>query len=420
MTQSSFLEDNSVLKTVNWKPNHEAALERLGSFLPFAGKSYGSNRGYDLGPEDLSNISALSPWIRHRLILETDVLGKVLTRHSALTAEKFVEEVFWRGYFKGWLEHRSQVWNDYRHSVVSQVDHLDRNKSFLRRYEEAITGNTGISCFDIWSQQLVETGYLHNHARMWYASIWIFTLDLPWELGADFFFRHLLDGDPASNTCSWRWVAGLHTSGKTYLAKPQNIEKYTNGRFYPIGEISATAEPRPGRNPSSQKLDFDNCSISDGKVGLILTEEDCSAHNLLPKEQGVTAAIALTNFTERSKLPSPEHVHKFSEGAVASAANMYLEVHGLECEVATGLDWGSLLTEWVERKSIDVLVTAKLTVGPVKRRLQRACSNLSVPLVEITRAYDQYIWPNTKGGFFLLKKKIPYFLKNWNFGENDV
>jgi deoxyribodipyrimidine photo-lyase len=65
-------------------------------------------------------------------------------------------------------------------------------------------------------QELVETGYLHNHARMWFASIWIFTLRLPWELGADFFLRHLLDGDAASNTLSWRWVAGLHTKGKHY------------------------------------------------------------------------------------------------------------------------------------------------------------------------------------------------------------
>jgi deoxyribodipyrimidine photo-lyase len=80
--------------------------------------------------------------------------------------------------------------------------------------------------FDDWAQELVATGYLHNHARMWFASIWIFTLRLPWELGADFFLRHLIDGDPASNTLSWRWVGGLHTPGKTYLATADNIAEH--------------------------------------------------------------------------------------------------------------------------------------------------------------------------------------------------
>ena len=65
---------------------------------------------------------------------------------------------------------------------------------------------------------------------MWFASIWIHTLNLPWQLGADF-FKNLLDGDPASNTLSWRWVAGLHTQGKCYLATENNIKKFTNNRF---------------------------------------------------------------------------------------------------------------------------------------------------------------------------------------------
>ena len=70
---------------------------------------------------------------------------------------------------------------------------------------------------------------------MWFASIWIFSLGLPWTLGADFFLRHLVDGDPASNTLSWRWVAGLHTRGKTYAARAENIARYTEGRFHPQG-----------------------------------------------------------------------------------------------------------------------------------------------------------------------------------------
>jgi deoxyribodipyrimidine photo-lyase len=84
--------------------------------------------------------------------------------------------------------------------------------------ERAVNGQTGLTCFESWVTELVETGYLHNHARMWFASIWILTLGLPWRLGAVFLYRHLLDGDAASNTLGWRWVAGLQTRGKPYPA----------------------------------------------------------------------------------------------------------------------------------------------------------------------------------------------------------
>ena len=114
-------------------------------------------------------------------------------------------------------------------------------------------GATAIEPFNDWVRELKETGYLHNHARMWFASIWIHTLELPWYLGADFFLKHLLDGDEAVNTLSWRWVAGLHTKGKTYLARASNIEKYTNGRYslkvWPVSHYSLVID----RNTSGMR-----------------------------------------------------------------------------------------------------------------------------------------------------------------------
>tara|TARA_B100000579_G_C22820404_1_gene850281 strand:- start:560 stop:904 length:345 start_codon:yes stop_codon:yes gene_type:complete len=66
---------------------------------------------------------------------------------------------------------------------------------------------------------------------MWFASMWIFAFRLPWQPGASFFLKHLLDGDAASNTLSWRWVAGTHTNNKPYIASKENINKYTANRF---------------------------------------------------------------------------------------------------------------------------------------------------------------------------------------------
>ena len=78
---------------------------------------------------------------------------------------------------------------------------------------------------------------------MWFASIWIFTLDLPWELGAEFFLKHLYDGDSASNTLGWRWVAGIQTPGKHYLASEWNIKKFTNNRYEKI-KLNESAKPQ--------------------------------------------------------------------------------------------------------------------------------------------------------------------------------
>ncbi|MEL7048918.1 MAG: FAD-binding domain-containing protein, partial [Pseudomonadota bacterium] len=218
-----------------------AGLERLSAFLPRAGRAYAKSRNYDFGQHTRGNISGLSPFIRHRLITEDDVVRRTLQRHALTSAEKFVQEVCWRTYWKGWLEHRPGLWDAYIVHVENEQRRVAADPVLSAAYAEAIEGRTGITCFDDWVNELQSTGYLHNHTRMWFASIWVFTLELPWVLGADHFFRHLLDGDPASNTLSWRWVAGLQTKGKTYLARSDNIATFTEGRYPDTRQLSASA-----------------------------------------------------------------------------------------------------------------------------------------------------------------------------------
>ena len=104
---------------------------------------------------------------------------------------------------------------------------------------------------------------------MWFASIWIFTLELPWQLGAEFFMQHLYDGDPASNTLGWRWVAGIQTQGKHYLATEWNINKFTNNRFKNI-KLNENAHPiSSDKTYSVNKKDFLNSEILEDKTLLI-------------------------------------------------------------------------------------------------------------------------------------------------------
>ena len=133
---------------------------------------YGSKRNFDLGSPH-TNVSTLSPYISRRLISETDILDVAFQKFKPIKIEKFVQEIFWRTYWRGWLELHPIIWNEYEKKI--------------RDVEPP--GKTGIKCFDHWTQELIETGYLHNHARMWYASIWIFTLNKNWIDGALFFSK---------------------------------------------------------------------------------------------------------------------------------------------------------------------------------------------------------------------------------------
>ena len=183
-----------------------AGLDRLGAFVPLMGRAYADGRNTDRGPEREASTSALSPYLRRRLVLEREVVEATYAAHGQIGADKFVQEVFWRSYFKGHLETHPAVWANYRSLVVQGRNQLATASGLRRVYNDAVLGRTGIDGFDDWARELAETNWLHNHARMWFASIWIFTLRLPWALGAVFFMRHLIDGDPASNTLSWRWV----------------------------------------------------------------------------------------------------------------------------------------------------------------------------------------------------------------------
>ncbi|MEO1748971.1 MAG: FAD-binding domain-containing protein, partial [Pseudomonadota bacterium] len=267
-------------QSIDFEPTRRAGLARLKYFLPSVGAKYRNERNHDYGPANRSNVSALSPWIRHRLITEEEVCAGVLEHFALSSTEKFVQEVMWRTYWKGWLELRPSAFDIYQADLETALEVAQANGAIRRDYNAAVQGNTGIDCFDAWAKELVETGYLHNHARMWFASIWIFTLQLNWTLGADFFYRHLLDGDPASNTLSWRWVAGLQTLGKNYVARASNIRKFTDGRFNPTG-LNENAEALPGEPHGKPSLLEPMRPLpSNQKAYLLFNEDECHAEQL--------------------------------------------------------------------------------------------------------------------------------------------
>ena len=389
-------------------PTRAEALHRLDAFLPRSGSRYAADRNDDPGPQERGATSVLSPYLRRRMIDERELLAAVLDAQGPARAEKFVQEVCWRTYFKGYLQAHPHVWDGFLDGRERDRDRLGSGGAkALARAEE---GRTGIDGFDDWARELVETGWLHNHARMWFSSIWIFTLRLPWTLGADFFLRHLVDGDPASNTLSWRWTAGLHTRGKTYLATADNIARYTGGRFRPEG-LATRAEaldepmaPKPRPLPEPEQA-----GRPDGTL-LLVTDEDLSPDWLAHEgERFAGVAVARTldvgQGGERGRSAA-----SFADEALADAADR------LGALARDGrVEVVDLTAEAVSRAATSAgagrVVSPFAPVGATASALDRLAGELDgVALARPMRAWDRAFWPHAGRGYGGVRAKIPELL----------
>ncbi|MEG3155550.1 FAD-binding domain-containing protein [Sphingomonas sp. RB1R13] len=378
-------------------PSRAAGLAALTAFVPNAGLRYAETRNFDHGPLDRSNVSLLSPYLRYRLITEAEVVEAVLSEHSAKAAEKFLQEVLWRTYWKGWLELRPVIWDRY----VDEVAALHVQTGGWRvAYAQALSGSTGIDCFDAWVHELADYGYLHNHARMWFASIWIFTLRLPWQLGAELFYRQLYDGDSASNTLSWRWVAGLQTTGKTYLATAHNIVRFTEGRFVAAG-LATTAKALI--EPANPPQDLPAATPTPvGSVGLMLGEDDLHPESLPLGAATVTAIVSATVVNDRASA-----VQAFMRGAMADARARAAFHFAAPSEEVPGLT-APAIRQWAQRHKVRTIVTAHAPVGPGRTAFEKLAEELAgdgISLVQVRRAWDSAAWPEARRGFFAFREK---------------
>ncbi|AOL93887.1 FAD-binding domain-containing protein [Porphyrobacter sp. LM 6] len=402
---------------MDFAPTRAAALARLARFLPAAGRHYAETRNADDGPraEGRGNVSQLSPWLHGGLIGEREVLEAVLGQHSPRAAEKFIAEVFWRIYFKGYLEQRPAIWDDYRAGRDAALAALERNAGLRTAYAQATEGRTGIAAFDVWAKELVETGYLHNHARMWFASIWIFTLKLDWRLGADFFLRHLMDGDAASNTLSWRWVAGLHTKGKHYLAREDNIARYTAGR--PEGALTAVglagnAEPlSEAQDYPRQKLNLPAPVTADdlARPFALLLHDEATHHLPLALPAVPSLVIGAARPEARSPGAVGEPAPRFARGAVASGMAEVSAAFGCRA-----VEWraGEPLAPLLAQAGVERIALAYLPAGWTRDALMPDLAPLMAEGRVVTLLGDlaRATWPHAKAGFFGVAKQIDALL----------
>ena len=379
---------------MKFEASKAAALNRLNNFVEQNLSEYSKLRNFDFGPENRTNISGLSPYITHGVINEKEVIEKSLSKFSFSKNEKFIQEVLWRTYWKGWLELRPNVWTDY----VAELNKIREEYKDNQNYKNAIDGKTNIECFNYWVTELKENNYLHNHTRMWFASIWIFTLELPWQLGAEFFMQHLYDGDSASNTLGWRWVAGIQTQGKHYLASEWNIKKFTNNRFNNI-KLNETAPPKVSEKTYSiVKQDFSNKNTDD--ENLFIFENSLSFETTDFQNHKFKKIYIISNKNENRSIKLSEKVIKF-KSLLISDQKQRLENNSINCEVV----------DISEVKDINEKVIALYpTVGENLDYLNS--NNLKIDF--LYRKLDQYSWQYCNKGFFNFKNYIPKIISSLN------
>ena len=378
---------------MNFLTTRTYAVKKLDDFIENNLLEYTRLRNFDFGIQNRENISCLSPYVSHGIISEMEIINRVLKKHLFSKSEKFIQEVLWRIYWKGWLELRPGVWKDYLINLKTLRKKYKADKIYLK----AIEGNTNIQCFNDWVKELKETNYLHNHARMWFASIWIFTLDLPWELGAEFFLKHLYDGDSASNTLGWRWVAGIQTPGKHYLASEWNIKKFTNNRYEKI-KLNESAKPKiSNKIYSISKSDFLSSEIIDGKI-LLIFDNNLSFEFSDFKDKKLNK-ILIVNSNKSREISLSDRVMKFKESLLHDQLER-LKNLSINCEI--------IKIEDIKKYSDDVYAL----YPSVGENLDFINLNELKNIQFLYKKIDQLSWQYCNKGFFNFKNYIPKIIQN--------
>ncbi len=391
-----------------FEPSIKRANYLLESFLKNKLKQYDSFRNYDFSSSNEEQyVSQMSPYVSSGIINEIQILKKL--SKNKIKSDKYIQEIFWRVYWKGWLEHNEAIWFDYKNFLNSFDIKKYKNYTLLIK---ALKGETNITPYDIWYKELKKTGYLHNHARMWFASIWIHYLGLPWQIGANLFLKNLLDGDIASNTLSWRWVAGTQTIGKKYIATVDNINKYSLGRFKPFNlpklkNITITSEHR-----IINKIRSSYSKNIEKKHALLILENNLNPTYLLNNLK-FTKIIFFITFNS-SELKTTDYVKTFKNKLLTDIKSTLDFDKKSIYKMNLPSDLNSIINI-CRLNNIEYLVHDYVTISYQKDIFIKSFVNTksNIKLIEVLGPFYKDSWQYCKKGFFNFKNKIPKILEKY-------
>ncbi len=205
----------------DWRGGRHEAIKRLNSIDI---EHYNRNRHFINGA-----VTKLSPYFRYGCLTLKEASDNARYRFG-IQAEKFVYQLAWRDFSRRvWYDIGDGIFSDIEDAKVPLGDNL--MPDFIRQ------GITGLPCMDGFIRDLLQDGYVHNHARMWFAAYVVHWLKVDWREAADWFENYLLDGDKASNHLAWQSIASLFSSRPYYFNK-ENIARYTGEKYCATCKIS--------------------------------------------------------------------------------------------------------------------------------------------------------------------------------------
>jgi deoxyribodipyrimidine photo-lyase len=306
-------------RQINFPTDYHSIQERVDQINPI---QYGKTRNFINGA-----VTYLSPYISRGAISAKQVQESVLAKgYSPSSIEKFLQELAWREYFQRiWQAKGDGLFEDLKQSQPEVQHH-----QMINAVAEAATG---IQSIDNLIEEFYKIGYIHNHVRMYVASIVCNIGKAHWHAPSQWMYYHLLDGDLASNTCSWQWVAGAFSS-KKYYCNQGNINRYTHSQqtrtFLDTETENLPKAPVPGALKPSMDLNLKTTLPMTAKPLIDITKPTLiyNSYNLDPlwrKDENVNRILLL----------EPSHFQKFpvNEKVIDFIISLSKNIRGIQVMV---------------------------------------------------------------------------------------
>jgi len=212
-------EEPALPPTVPFQPGEAEAQRRLRAFVdgddpPIYRYAEARDR------PDMDGTSRLSPYLhlgmistRQAVVAALDAIAAAPDAETSKGAETWLNELIWREFYVHILYHFPHVLEQSFRADLRAIPWENDDAAFAAWCE----GWTGYPVVDAGMRQLVETGWMHNRARMIVASFMVKDLLIDWRWGERYFMQHLVDGDSASNNGGWQWTAGTGTDAAPYF-----------------------------------------------------------------------------------------------------------------------------------------------------------------------------------------------------------
>lgn len=204
--KSDLTELNKYMNKLNNLPNNEISGGRLHALSTL---NDASMRKYDHN-NLATNTSMLSPYIKFGCISIREVY------HKNARKKDFIRQLHWRDFYMRIVWYFPRVLAGPNRNFKENFNEIrwENKQEHIRAWTE---GNTKIGIVDAAMRQLIQTGYMHNRARLIVGSFLIKNLFVDWQIGEKYFANMLVDYDPSVNNGNWQWLSGGGVDSQPYF-----------------------------------------------------------------------------------------------------------------------------------------------------------------------------------------------------------